>query len=165
MKSPISSVGIIELEGMRKGSARNERTSSTIRMTGKNERAYSTSSGSFFSLPETSASALRRRENNRASMSHTPPVSAVRPTRMAAKSKSTGSGFLLFAVDLEHGEEGFLRNVDAADLFHPLLAFLLLLQELLLAGGVAAVALGQHVLAQRLDRGARDDRRADRGLD
>ena len=34
-----------------------------------------------------------------------------------------------------------------------------------LRADVAAVALGQHVLAQRLDRGARDDLRADRGLD
>ena len=42
MKSPSSSVGIIESEGMRKGSNRNERISSTSRMTGKNERAYST---------------------------------------------------------------------------------------------------------------------------
>ncbi len=46
MKSPSSSVGIIESEGMRNGSNRNERISSTIRMTGKNERAYSTTIGS-----------------------------------------------------------------------------------------------------------------------
>jgi hypothetical protein len=68
-------------------------------------------------------------------------------------------------VDLQHGEEGFLRDFHAPDLLHALLAFLLLLQQLLLARHVAAIALGQHVLAQRLDRGARDDLRADRGLD
>ena len=46
MKSPSSSVGIIESEGIRNGSNRNERISSTIRMIGKNERAYSTTTGS-----------------------------------------------------------------------------------------------------------------------
>ena len=46
MKSPSSSVGIIESDGMRNGSNRNERISSTIRITGKNERAYSTTTGS-----------------------------------------------------------------------------------------------------------------------
>jgi hypothetical protein len=40
---------------------------------------------------------------------------------------------------------------------HALLAFLLLLEQLALARDVAAVALGEHVLAQRLDRLARDD--------
>src|SRR5690606_22081965 len=40
---------------------------------------------------------------------------------------------------------------------HPLLAGLLLLQQLLLAAGVTAITLGQYVLAQRLDRGARHD--------
>ena len=42
-------------------------------------------------------------------------------------------------------------------LLHALLARLLLLEQLLLARDVAAVALGEHVLAQRLDRLARDD--------
>ena len=48
---------------------------------------------------------------------------------------------------------------------HALLALLLLLEQLALARDVAAVALGQHVLALGLDRLARDDARADRGLD
>ncbi len=62
MKSPSSSVGIIESDGMRNGSNRNERITSTIRMTGKNERAYSTTSGSrMFSgaTPLTLAAATR----------------------------------------------------------------------------------------------------------
>ena len=42
MKSPSSSVGIIESEGIRNGSKRKERMRSTIRIIGKNERAYST---------------------------------------------------------------------------------------------------------------------------
>ena len=35
--------------------------------------------------------------------------------------------------DLEHGEERLLRNLDSADALHPLLAFLLLLEQLSLA--------------------------------
>ena len=69
------------------------------------------------------------------------------------------------SAHLERGQEGFLRDLDLADLAHALLALLLLLQELALAGDVAAVALGQHVLAERLDRLAGDDPAADRGLD
>ncbi|PRD36405.1 UNVERIFIED_CONTAM: hypothetical protein NCL1_08904 [Trichonephila clavipes] len=68
-------------------------------------------------------------------------------------------------VDLEHGQEGILRDFHAADLLHALLAFLLLLQQLLLARHVAAVALGEHVLAHGLDGLTRDDLRTDRGLD
>src|SRR5690606_10428607 len=60
-------------------------------------------------------------------------------------------------VYFQHGKEGFLRNLHVAHLFHPLLAGLLLLQQLLLAAGVTAITLGQYVLAQRLDRGARHD--------
>src|SRR5271165_5431571 len=38
----------------------------------------------------------------------------------------------------QRGDEGVLRNVDPADSLHPLLAFLLLLQQFALAGDVAA---------------------------
>src|ERR1700737_2123507 len=69
------------------------------------------------------------------------------------------------AVHLESGDEGRLRDLDVADLPHALLALLLLLQKLLLAADVAAVALGHHVLARRADRLARDDAPADCGLD
>ena len=55
--------------------------------------------------------------------------------------------------------ECFLRDLDLPDLLHPLLAFFLLLEQLALAGDVAAVTLREHVLAHRLDRFARDDRR------
>src|SRR5680860_553442 len=64
----------------------------------------------------------------------------------------------------ERGDERLLGDLDAADHLHPLLALLLLLQQLTLAGDVTAVALGQHVLADRADRLARDDARADRGM-
>src|SRR2546425_1871477 len=68
-------------------------------------------------------------------------------------------------VNLEHRQEGFLRNLHGADLLHAPLSFFLFLQELTLAGDVAPVALGRHVLAQRTDRLARDDLGADGRLD
>ena len=48
---------------------------------------------------------------------------------------------------------------------HPLLALLLLVEELALAAGIAAIAFGGHVLAERRDRLARDHLAADRRLD
>src|SRR5438477_1463118 len=66
---------------------------------------------------------------------------------------------------LEGGDEGGLRDLDLAELAHPLFALLLLVEELAFAGHVAAVAFGEHVLAQRLDGLARDDPAADRRLD
>ena len=49
------------------------------------------------------------------------------------------------AFYFERGEKGFLRYFHPANLFHAPLASLLLLEELLLAGYVATVALGCHV--------------------
>ena len=57
------------------------------------------------------------------------------------------------------------RDLDPADHLHPLLALLLLLEQLALAGDVAAVALGEHVLADGADGLAGDDPGADGGLD
>src|SRR3954464_10149744 len=71
----------------------------------------------------------------------------------------------IFSAEIEDREEGLLRNLDAPYLLHALLALLLLLEELALAGDVAAVALGDHVLADRLDGLAGDDLGADRRLD
>src|SRR3954470_13914109 len=74
---------------------------------------------------------------------------------------------LLAAVvaEFEHRQERLLRDLDAPDLLHPLLSLLLALEELALARDVAAVALGDHVLAEGLDGLTGDDVRADRGLD
>src|SRR3974390_1261548 len=69
------------------------------------------------------------------------------------------------AIHLERGDEGFLRDVDLAELPHLLLAFLLLLQKLAFARDVAAVAFGGDVLAQRAHGFARNDLASDRGLD
>src|SRR5687767_6560735 len=98
----------------------------------------------------------------------------VRPSAIARRSESKklipawaaaalGSSGLL--VHAEHRQEGLLRNLHRSDALHPLLPFLLLLEQLALASDVAAVALGQHVLAHRPDRLAADDIRPDRGLD
>src|SRR6266566_9844173 len=54
-------------------------------------------------------------------------------------------------VNLEHRQERLLRDLHRPHLLHPLLALLLLLEQLALARHVAAVALGGHVLAQRAD--------------
>src|SRR3954454_2956314 len=56
-----------------------------------------------------------------------------------------------FASDPQYGQECFLRYLHRTHLLHALLAGLLLLEQLALARHVAAVALGEHVLAQRLD--------------
>src|SRR5467141_1999740 len=71
----------------------------------------------------------------------------------------------LLVLDPQHGEEGFLWDLDRPHHLHALLAFLLFLEELLLTRDVAAVALGEHVLALRLHGLARDDLAPDRGLD
>src|SRR5690606_41799445 len=84
---------------------------------------------------------------------HTSPVRKVSPTRAISNQRMRVPPLV---VHLEHGEEGLLRDFHPTDLLHPLLAFLLLLQQLLLARPVATVALGEDVLAQRLDRGAGD---------
>src|SRR5882762_8122968 len=66
---------------------------------------------------------------------------------------------------LQNGEEGFLRNVHLADALHAALAFFLFFEEFAFARNVAAVALGENVLANRRDRFARNDTAANRGLD
>src|SRR5271156_1318554 len=71
----------------------------------------------------------------------------------------------LAVAHLEGGDEGRLRDLDLAELAHPLFAFLLLFEELALAGHVAAIAFGEDVLAQCLDRLAGDDPPADCRLD
>jgi hypothetical protein len=44
-----------------------------------------------------------------------------------------------------------LRDLDLAELPHPLLPLFLLFEQFAFAGHVAAIAFGQHVLAQGLD--------------
>src|SRR3954463_7385059 len=73
--------------------------------------------------------------------------------------------YLSIIPELQHGQERLLGDLDAPDLLHPLLALLLTLEQLALTADVAAVALRRHVLAEGLDRLARDDVRPDRCLD
>ena len=50
----------------------------------------------------------------------------------------------------QDGHEGILGDFHTADHLHAAFALLLFLEQFLLAGDIAAVTLGQHVLAQRL---------------
>src|SRR5919106_1692424 len=68
---------------------------------------------------------------------------------------------LALVVEVEDGEERLLRHLHAADLLHPLLAFLLPLEQFAFPGDVAAVALRENVLAPGLDRLPRDHAGAD----
>ena len=68
---------------------------------------------------------------------------------------------IVAAVQFEHGGEGFAGEGDGAELAHLLFAFLLLFEQLFLSGDVAAVALGENVLAHRLYGLACDDLAAD----
>src|ERR671922_1520046 len=91
---------------------------------------------------------------------------SVSPSAIARRSESRKSTSLAGAlVHAEDGEERLLGDLHGADALHPLLPCPLLLQELALAGHVAAVALGQHVLAHGTDRLAADDMGTDCGLD
>src|ERR1039457_5704705 len=75
-----------------------------------------------------------------------------------------GSAPIALLPDLEQGHESLLRNLDPSHLLHPLLAFLLLLEQLPLSRDIAAVPLGGDVLAQRLHGFPRDNLGADPGL-
>src|SRR5271156_4624677 len=75
-----------------------------------------------------------------------------------------GSATIALLPDLEQGQESLLRNLDAPDLFHPLLAFLLLLEQLSFSRDIAAVTFGGDILTQRLDGFPGDNLRANPGL-
>src|SRR3954452_1781024 len=102
------------------------------------------------------AAALRRHQARKPAGGSLPPEPCVSPR---------SPWVALISIYFEDGEEGFLRDLHVANLFHPLLTFLLTLQQLALSGEVAAVAFGRDVLSQRLDRCPRDDPGADRRLD
>jgi hypothetical protein len=93
MKSPSSSVGIIESEGIRNGSNKKDRITSTMRITGKKDLAYSAlngwvSTGSSSPLPSEAASARRRGRSHNESTSQMNPVSAVASTSTRLKSSA-----------------------------------------------------------------------------
>src|SRR5215472_10205806 len=68
-------------------------------------------------------------------------------------------------IHFQRGDEGFLRDVDLAELAHLLLAFLLLVEKLALARDVAAIAFRSDVFPERADGLARDDLAAQGRLD
>ena len=68
-------------------------------------------------------------------------------------------------IQLEDRQERLRGNLDTAQGAHLLFALLLLFQQLLLPGDVAAVALGQHVLPHGLHGLPGDDPAADGRLD
>src|SRR3954467_3515485 len=128
MKSPTSSVGTIEEEGILNGSTRNERNRNTIRITGKKLTEYSTHHGCFASLPLPLA-------RKAISTSPTSPVTASRMNRNRAKLIASSSR----VASLQHRQECFLRDFDRADLLHAFLALFLLVEQLALARDVSAV--------------------------
>src|SRR5690554_2202461 len=71
---------------------------------------------------------------------------------------------VVLVVHLEYGEESVLGDLYPTHLFHALLARFLFFKQLFLARYVAAITLGRHVLAQRLDRGASHYLAPDGGL-
>src|SRR3954452_9758313 len=79
---------------------------------------------------------------------------APRAPRPQARRASAGSRWSspLSVAQLQHGQERLLRHLDPPPLLPPPLARLRVLEQLALAGDVAATALGDHVLAVGLDR-------------
>src|SRR6056297_31532 len=195
MKSPISRVGCIEPDGILKGSKMNDRNINTINSSGNNDRPYSTGrdGSSDSSSPRASRSARRLRKQKRSSAQITPLMS-VREVMIRAKSSCIAVPIfycrcivmcflndgrvpnalakiqgqdksVAIPVGPEHCKKSFLRNLNVADVLHPALARLLLLEQLALARNVATVALCGHVLAIGLDRRTGNDVGPHRGLD
>src|SRR5436853_7902042 len=100
MKSPTSSVGTIEDDGILNGSTRKERSRKTIRITGKKLAEYSTHHGCF--------AAPRRFFSHSTSTPQTSPVTTSKISRNRAKfiTAARSSTF----TPLQHGEERLLRN-------------------------------------------------------
>ena len=57
---------------------------------------------------------------------------------------------LVFLIEFKHSHKSLGRQLNRAERTHLLLAFLLLFEQLLLTRDIAAVALGQYVLAEGL---------------
>src|SRR5260364_420221 len=91
MRSPISSVGNIELDGILKGSTIKERTMNTASRTGKKPAEYSSQTGrrkaSFLVCASAWPAARRRRRGRKNSLSahHTLPVTSTRMEKISVK--------------------------------------------------------------------------------
>src|SRR5450759_5212765 len=91
-------------------------------------------------------------------------MSSMSPARSSEKSRRSVFR-VATSVKAQHRHEGLLRDLDIADALHPRLTRLRLLEELALARDVAAVALGDDVLAECRDGLAGHDLAPDGGLD
>src|SRR5436309_3431576 len=138
-------------------------------MSGCSCTSASRSSGSTRSTSVSPSSRSRASSDVRARMAGVPyeVLSSVPGKRSASDRTSSQPGIALplRLVEVEHGKKGLLRHLHPADLLHPLLALLLLLEQLALAADVAPVAFREHVLPLRLHGLAGDHPRADRRLD
>src|SRR5205814_3710592 len=65
---------------------------------------------------------------------------------------------------LKHLDESFLWNIDRAERFHSLFAFLLLFEQLSFPGYVSTITFGGNILAQGAHGLACDDLASDSGL-
>src|SRR3990172_10055987 len=173
MKSPTKSVGIMDPDGILNGSTTNERSTNTIRITGKKLLPYSIHHGSrssflrFLAKWAQSANAaapvtISREKSNRAKFMREPSHGRTRVAHLTYPMEVAVPRSSL--LHLKDREKRLLRNFHGSHLLHAFLSRLLLLQELPLARHVPAVALRQNVLAQRLDGLPRNDMRADRRL-
>src|SRR5712672_2525540 len=91
--------------------------------------------------------------------------SLTKDSQLCASSRGeTKAASARLLADLQNGQKRLLRDLNLPDLLHAFLAGFLFLEQLALARDVAAVTLGEHVLAHRFDAGARDDVGADRRL-
>src|SRR5262245_46638073 len=78
-----------------------------------------------------------------------------------ASLRACGVGLLSSLIRFQNRQERFLRDFDLADLLHAFLAGGLLGPQFALAGDVAAIALGRHVLLDGSDGLASNNPAAD----
>src|SRR5581483_8960712 len=103
-------------------------------------RASASGNGSALAIPTRSKPRVRARALTASATSARGAAAAV--SEGAIRSRRARS-----VPQAEHGRERLVRDLDAAEALHPLLALGLLFEQLPLERHVAAVALGQHVLA------------------
>lgn len=70
----------------------------------------------------------------------------------------------MVSVKFQNGEEGFLRNLDRANLLHALLTFLLFFEKFALTGDVTAVTFRCNIFTDSLDCLAGNDFSSDCSL-
>ena len=140
----MSRVGIIDPDGILKGSTRSERNSNTIRNIGKNDRAYSTMTGRFgppsgrsVAFPTTPP--RRPGARNTTSNRQMTPLVATRRTRITAE---IDVHFCFPTVSTAMNASCGISTVPNCFMHLPRL---LLLEQFALARHVAAITLGRDV--------------------